>query len=118
MTISNIEKCARLMGYEHASVHNIAGDLAVTKNGRQVTATWFNPRTNKADLVDVECHLCLDIEWSHCEQIIEVAHYGTNGDAEDYFYALVNYADHPTKFAARAHAVIAVAVQIYDRREE
>lgn len=59
--ITDIEKAARLMGYEHGKIHNIAGDLAVTKNSRQVNATWFNPRTNKADLVDVETGLGIDV---------------------------------------------------------
>jgi hypothetical protein len=111
---SQIEKIARLMGYDHAGVKNISGDLAVTKTKRQINATWFNPLTNKADLMDVECaldNICVTMNFSLV--IVEVDTADGSGNC---FEAVAKYADHPDKFTARANAVCAVAEQIYDRK--
>lgn len=106
--ISSIEKCAKLMGCE--KVDDI-GFIRIEPDGSR--GTWFNPRTNKADLMDLECALGIAIYWDgDWVSAFSFAH--PTGDVE----AVAHYANHPTKFAARAEAVIAVAVKIYDRREE
>lgn len=104
--ITDIEKCARLIGYDHAGVKNIDGDLAVIKTKRQVNATWFNPRTNKADLVDVETELSIDTRWNKGFVMASTR-------AECWYES---FKHHPTKFAARAEAVMSVVSQLYDAK--
>ncbi len=110
MTLTTIEKCAKLMGYELSEWHPPAMEhLGATINGGGKDKMFFNPYTNKADLVDVECALEIDIEWF--DTVVMAYKYGTGINVREIL------ADHPDKFTARAHAVMAVVEQIYDRRE-
>ena len=110
MTLTTIEKAAKLMGYELSEWHPPAMEhLGATINGGGKDKMFFNPYTNKADLVDVECSLEIDIEWF--DTVVMAYKYGTGINVRGIL------ADHPNKFTARAHAVMAVVEQIYDRRE-
>lgn len=107
--ISDIEKCAKLMGYEPMGT-NIYGVFEVDKqpeNKQPHTASTFNPYTNKADLMGVECALLVDIEWHENYVLAWV---------DEWTWEEQQYADHPDKFTARAHAVMAVVEQIYDAK--
>jgi len=108
MTLTTIEKAAKLLGYEP---HSWADKVALFKDG-DVIKTEFNPYTNKADLSDVECaftSLNMNILPSRIE------FWGAIGN--EHAETVVYIDDHPNKFTARAHAVMAVVEQIYDRRE-
>lgn len=110
MTLTNIEKAAKLMGYQVESVADggvwiIEHDKPLNRDGEH-PIRLINPYTNKADLVDVECSLEIDIEWF--DTVVMAYKYGTGREI---------LSDHHNKFTARAHAVMAVVEQIYDRRE-
>lgn len=118
MTLTTIEKAAKLMGYEISTpeLDTLAMTMPHSKGSAWVTKgaggwVWFNPYTNKADLMDVECALGIDVFWVNSEDIIIASYseYSTVDSAE-----LV--ADHQDKFTARSHAVMAVVEQIYDRQ--
>jgi hypothetical protein len=107
--VSQVEKIATLIGYDHSGRRKINGDLAVLKTKRQINATWFNPITNKSDLMDVELSITglMIIEGG---SYILVKASGFNPEFEE-------YKNHNNdKFTARAAAVCAVAEQIYDRK--
>lgn len=111
MNISNIEKAAKLMGWDDCDVQLIAGHCFVS--AEDDTVKDFNPITNKADLVDLENALpsiCIIMNLKMCIVTVDKDD-GTGGEweADEYFK------DHPDKFTARAHAVMAVVEQIYDR---
>lgn len=112
MTLTTIEKAAKLMGYEPLGT-NIYGVFEVDKqpeNKQPHTASTFNPYTNKADLSDVIDELGINVLWWHSD-VTGTAHYGR------FVSDPVQYANHPDKFTARANAVMDVVSQIYDRRE-
>lgn len=93
MTLTNIEKAAKLMGYN---------DFAIADGD-------FNPYGNKADLMGLECELGIDLMWFDEEVFASL------GDREELTFS-AKFADHPDKFTARAHAVMAVVEQIYDAK--
>ena len=110
MTLSKIEKCARLMGYEPLGI-NIYGAFEVDKSKSKKelhAASTFNPLTNKADLVDLMCAVGIDFQW-HDYAVLAVC---TIKGVCEWGY----FKDHPDKQTALAHAVVEVAVQIYDRK--
>ena len=112
--ITDIEKAARLMGYELSEWHPPAmKHLGATINGGGKAKMFFNPYTNKADLMDLECELGVDVSWDGHKEAVS-AEIWKHGLLE--FMSLEEVSDHPTKFAARAEAVIAVCVQIYDAK--
>lgn len=95
MTLTTIEKAAKLMGYN---------DFAIADGD-------FNPYINKADLMGLECaftSLHMNILPSRIE------FWGAIGN--EHAETVVYIDDHPDKFTARAHAVMAVIEQIYDRQ--
>lgn len=117
--MNDIEKCAKLMGLKLAESltkekphFHPCGSLYVwrTDMPELIMPRWFNPLTNKPDLMDLECAIGIDITWLM-----------TGASASNYddgaFQVDSYFADHPDKFTARAHAVMAVVEQIYDRRE-
>lgn len=106
--MEDIEKCARLMCIEEYKVIN--GHLYPVKDMRRP----FNPLTNKSDLMDLECALGMDVYWSYSDSVFAHNFSAEHGEIE----ILADLKDYPDKFTARAHAVVAVAVQIYDRREK
>jgi hypothetical protein len=101
--ITDIEKCARLIFCDF---------------GKQMIEAGFNPRTNKADLMDLECELIgfsLNSD-EHCVYVGALRkHPYVYGEYFQHRHT-EKFTDHQTKFAARAEAVIAVAVQIYDAK--
>lgn len=104
MTITNIEKAAKLMVDEVEGLNTVG--TAILLNGPA-----FNPYTNKADLVDVECELGIDIEWNDGAECVHAVKRTKNLDEYKYEF----FSNHPDKFTARAHAAMAVVEQIYDR---
>lgn len=109
MTITTIEKAAKLMGWDDCDVQLIAGHCFVSAEGD--TVKDFNPYTNKSDLMDLECALEIHIEW-YSDNTVRAMFF------EDTFHEekTVSILHHDNdKFTASAHAVVAVAVQIYDR---
>ena len=112
MTLTTIEKAAKLLGL-HELEYRRGSDAWYYTNpdsGREE----FNPYTNKADLVDVECALGIAFWWGADDISAWSCAEGFN---DEDITGRGNYADHPDKFTARAHAVMAVVEQIYDRRE-
>ena len=106
MTLSKIEKCARLMGYEGSMFRTGGGFLIEGKTVE--TGGIFNPLTNKSDLMDLMCAVGIGVDWF--EEVIIA------GVLESGCAAEVEYSDHPDKQTALAHAVVDVACQIYDRK--
>lgn len=112
MTLSKIEKCAKLMGYEIDSL--VDSGVWIIKQAKPLTRTGdlplrlFNPLTNKSDLVDLMCAVEIGFDWF--EEVIIA------GVLESGCAAEVKIADHPDKQTALAHAVVDVACQIYDRQ--
>jgi hypothetical protein len=109
MTLTTIEKAAKLLGHDLSKVTGTHPHLGLFIDEGPEFRQWFNPYTNKADLMDVECTLGIDIEWF--DTVVMAYKYGTGINVRGIL------ADHPNKFTARAHAVMAVVEQIYDRRE-
>lgn len=109
MTLTTIEKAAKLMGYTIAerkpdfNYYHLDSDTVGT----------FNPYTNKADLVDVECALRICVEWDEASSMV-VAYSKHVGCLDTPLVEKIS--NHPDKFTARAHAVMAVVEQIYDRQ--
>lgn len=108
MTLTTIEKAAKLMGKEfYENFLNLA----------PAVENW-NPLANKEDLSDVIDELEIDIVWIENMSGDVVA-----AGAEKWAYGLLEVAssqpitNHPNKFTAKAHAVMTVVEQIYDRRE-
>ncbi len=111
--ITDIEKAARLMGYEysHAGKHKDS-HWVLKPDGYSVDT--FNPRTNKADLVDLECglsNICVTMNYSMC-----IATVDKEDDSGWEWAETACYEDYPTKFAARAEAVMSVVSQLYDAK--
>lgn len=108
--MNEIEKCAKLMGYTIAerkpdfNYYHLDADSVGT----------FDPLTNKSDLMDLECALGIDIDWIDFN-VAEGFVHANVFVGDEMLKHLELFADHPDKFTSRAHAVIAVAVQIYDR---
>lgn len=101
--MNDIEKAARLMNL--GVIEGIAPIPTPDGQWRE-----FNPRTNKADLSDVIDELVIEIQW--LDTFIHVSSW-----RDDFLYsATADYADHPTKFAARAEAVMSVVSQLYDAK--
>lgn len=114
MTLTTIEKAAKLMGYEPLGT-NIYGVFEVDKqpeNKQPHTASTFNPYTSKSDLMNVECELGIDVDWFADEKVRAYWRDYTNHKRFK-CYGMFS-SDHPNKFTARAHAVMAVVEQIYD----
>lgn len=112
--MNDIEKAARLMGYAPLGT-NIYGVFEVDKqpeNKQPHSASTFNPRTNKADLIDVECAI-FGLSIHVGDKSVNITYF-FNGD----IFGIARYADHPTKFAARAEAVMSVVSQLYDAKFE
>lgn len=105
--ISSIEKCAKLMGIDYYG-HAVGKVYRSGLSGYDQEPVEFNPLTNKSDLMGLECTLGIDVTW-----LVEGVRASNYDDGV--FQVDIYFADHPDKFTARAHAVIAVAVQIYDR---
>jgi hypothetical protein len=101
-----IEKAARLIGIEGEMFLAGGGFLIAGKTVQ--TCGIFNPYTNKADLMDVECELGIDIEWF--DTVVMAYKYGTGINVREIL------AEHHDRFTARAHAVMAVVEQIYDKQ--
>ena len=110
MTLTNIEKAAKLMGYEYLG--NIGGFFFKDAQG---VAIEFNPYTNKADLVDAECALGIDVDWIDFN-VAEGFVHANIFVGDEMLKHLELFADHPDKFTARANAVMAVVEQIYDAK--
>lgn len=113
MTITNIEKAAKLMGCEKV---DDMGFIRIKPDGSR--GAWFNPYTNKADLVDVECALIgfiLNMDEYHVSVVALSKHPYVH---EEYFQhnCTEKLSDHPDKFTARASAVMAVVEQIHDAK--
>lgn len=109
MTLTTIEKAAKLMGLTIIKVHSEG--LLVE---RGVFHMPFNPYTSKSDLMDVECALGIDVEWNEATEYVFAAKRNAH---REYLAAKFEYSkNHPNKFTARAHAVMAVVEQIYDRQ--
>ena len=105
-----IEKAAKLMGEEfYESFINYAPQFE----------NW-NPYANKTDLIDLENSLS---EYYYFGLIIAKNGVGVfirdspDVGKEPAYSCFAKFADHPDKSTARAHAVMAVVEQIYDRRE-
>lgn len=108
--MTQIEKIARLMGCEKV---DDMGFIRIHPDGSR--GAWFDPLTNKGDLMDVECALEIDVEWQHTDGYLSAKWW----DFKDVFASgRVYLKDHPDKFTARATAVLNVAEQIYDHRTE
>ena len=105
MTLSKIEKCARLMGWEVIGTF-ADGSPNVFRNGTENNS--FRPLTNKADLVDLMCAVGIDFQW-HDYAVLAVC---TIKGVCEWGY----FDDHPDKQTALAHAVVDVACHIYDRK--
>ena len=113
MTLTTIEKAAKLIGYKTWDQACDEG-IFVGETG-EVDLELFNPYTNKSDLMDVECELGIDVEWDNAASGPNVKCAKRIGSK--FAYSKVWLDNHPDKFTARAHAVMAVVEQIYDRRE-
>lgn len=105
MTLSKIEKCAKLIGYEGSMFRTGGGFLIEGKTVE--TGGIFNPLTNKSDLVDLMCAVGIDVAWRECSAVALTS---------SSVFAFGVFAAHPDKQTALAHAVVDVAVQIYDRQ--
>ena len=116
MEITNIEKAAKLMGYDFIKpVEGYIGSIVITDRvGRPVKD--FNPYTNKADLVDVECALEIQVFWNPEGMVTVNKIYCHSALHSTVIQIEEDLDDHPDKFTARAHAVMAVVEQIYDAR--
>ena len=109
MTLTTIEKAAKLIGYELSERHPPAMEhLGATINGGGKDKMFFNPYTNKADLSDVIDELGISVNW-HGTTVVAFK-------PKDLIDSVILIADHPDKFTARAHAVMAVVEQIYDAK--
>jgi hypothetical protein len=122
MTLTTIEKAAKLMGLKYHRVFEEGletefsyEDYVGDNSSRREWFDLFNPYTNKADLMDVECALGIDIRFEAKGDIKEDVHVYYEG-SEGVFMEDVRVKD-GDRFTARAHAVMAVVEQIYDRRE-
>jgi len=110
MTLTTIKKAAKLMGYK--VFDNTCDEGIFVGETGEGDLELFNPLTNKADLMDLECafaSLHMNILPSRIEFWGVIGH--------EHAETVVYIDDHPNKFTARAHAVMAVVEQIYDRRE-
>ena len=112
MTLSKIEKCARLMGYERDGESQIYY-RPINVNAQQIESgdypiMTFNPLTNKSDLVDLMCAVGIDFQW-HDDAVLAICNIQS---LCEWGY----FKDHPNKKTALAHAVVDVAEQIYDRK--
>lgn len=104
---SQIEKITRLMGWKFLETVDYEGEpYHIVCKGAEGTV-GFNPSTDKSDLMDVECVLGIDVEWH--EDYVQTW-------VTEFIWSEQKYIEHPDKFTARAHAVCAVAEQIYDRK--
>lgn len=112
MTLTNIEKAAKLMGWEVVGTFadgtpNIMRDGTINNS--------FKPYTNKPDLMDLECALGIDVMWNDGAECVSARQrtYASQDliGIKDTQY----FSSHPNKFTARANAVMAVVEQIYDR---
>lgn len=105
MTLTTIEKAAKLMGKEfYENFLNLA----------PAVENW-NPLANKEDLSDVIDELEIDVEWDDAHLWPNVV--CTKKIGSEFLYKKEWLSNHPDKFTARAHAVMTVVEQIYDRRE-
>ncbi len=112
MTLTTIEKAAKMLGHDLSKVTGTHSHLGLFIDEGPEFRQWFNPYTNKADLSDVECaftSLNMNILPSRIE------FWGAIGN--EHAETIVYIDDHPDKFTAKAHAVMAVVGQIYDGRE-
>lgn len=109
--MNDIEKAARLMGLPLSELHDDIGD-----NGGIERHGW-NPRTNKADLMDVETELSdkYTINTTADDNGFYIELYDTFS-GKSIGFATEFMRDHPTKFAARAEAVLSVVSQLYDAK--
>jgi hypothetical protein len=111
--IGQVEKIARLMGLNYV----INTDQVSVLVPFSIGYIPFNPLTNKSDLMDVECALEVNVLWSPSNKgrlDYLVANVSTHQINESTGFIYIN--DHNNdKFTARAHAVCAVAEQIYDK---
>lgn len=114
MTITTIEKAAKLMGYDLSKVTGTHPHLGLFIDEGPEFRQWFNPYTNKADLVDVECALP-GLEITIGTHHVDVQYFY---DDSDIIGTAESYDDHPNEFTARAHAVMAVVEQIYDAKKD
>lgn len=109
-TLTTIEKAAKLMGYAVAerkpnfNYYHLDADTVGT----------FDPYTSKSNLSDVIDELGIDVIWFADEKVRAYWRDYTN---HKHFkcYGMFS-SDHPNKFTARAHAVMAVVEQIYDAK--
>lgn len=110
--MNDIEKCARLMGLDYEVIGN---DIFVPETIPDLPAhRIFNPLTNAQDREDLMCSISnIGVSMNYSLVIVD-------SDKEDgkggTFGAVEDYKNHPTKQAALAHAVVSVAVQIYDSK--
>lgn len=130
MNISDLEKVAKLMGYEVVQVNQDSVTVKMTIEKKQYAKAMaiaglhsgntytvlFNPRTYKADLSDVIDELGIDVRWaSTCvsagKHLLACGYHPECSIGHTEFLSA-----HPTKFAARAEAVISVCVQMYDAK--
>ena len=102
MTLSKIEKCARLMQLSY----KVSGDRVWLQY--DTSKREYNPLTNKADLVDLMCAAGIDANWDEVGVLC--------GEHENGHWDWGYFKDHPDKQTALAHAVVDVACQIYDRQ--
>lgn len=108
--MTQIEKIARLMGY---SIVERKPDFNYYQIGVDTVGT-FDPLTNKSDLMELECEIGIDVQWS-----VHRVYAGFEPNDEMTPISETSYISHfSDKFTARAHAVCALAEQIYDNRTE
>lgn len=116
--MNDIEKCAKLMGYERDG----DGESKIYYRPINVTAQQiesgdypvmtFNPFLRQSDLMDFICFIGIDISWGKDRVYVDF----TFNDEFKPISHIEYIPQYSGKFTALAHAVIAVAVQIYDKQ--